>query len=61
MTKADITAFFGHEGTPVQSMMTSCRWECSQCHRITDHDVPVKPPAPCICGSIFFTKRGATC
>jgi hypothetical protein len=42
---------------PVSRMMTSAAWMCGQCKVVREFDEPVRPPAPCGCGSVFFEKR----
>ena len=42
---------------PRRLMMTSVRWKCSKCLLVLDFDIPVKPPAPCQCGGIAFSKE----
>lgn len=29
-------------------------WKCSKCNKVYNFSEPVRPPAPCECGSIFF-------
>lgn len=42
---------------PPGSGMMSAAWLCSKCKKLHEFDEPVRPPAPCDCGSVFFEKR----
>lgn len=45
---------------PAKLGMNSNAWLCSHCGQLHEFDAPVRPPAPCICGSVFFEKRVRT-
>jgi hypothetical protein len=36
--------------------MVSKVWKCSNCKIVTTNEAEIRPPAPCVCGSIFFEK-----
>lgn len=42
---------------PAGGGMMSAAWLCSMCLVLYEFNVPVRPPAPCDCGSVFFEKR----
>lgn len=58
MNKRDVIEALGQPDRilPAGKGMTSLRWKCGKCKKISDFPQPVRPPAPCVCGSIFFEK-----
>lgn len=58
MNENDVVNKFGEpdEVLPVSRMMTSDAWKCGKCETMHVFDAPVRPPAPCGCGSVFFYK-----
>ena len=63
MTEQDVIDRLGEPDAvvPARLGMTSAAWLCSQCKKLHEFDAPVRPPAPCACGSVFFEKRARAC
>lgn len=58
MNKEDVLDRLGEPDKVLKSGgMVSTDWMCSKCNHLHSFDTPVRPPAPCACGSIFFSKK----
>jgi len=62
MNEQDVVERLGEPDVVVLAsrMMTSAAWLCSTCKKLHEFDSPVRPPAPCACGGVFFEKRTRT-
>ncbi len=58
MDKQDVIDRLGEPDKvlPPGGGMRSVAWRCSTCKVTRQFDAPVRPPAPCGCGSVFFEK-----
>lgn len=63
MNEQDVIDRLGEpdEILPNSRMMTSAAWLCSTCKKLHEFDAAVRPPAPCVCGGVFFETRARVC